>query len=79
MVLRVSPNFEDTNRIREFVESGVTDAETIGRNLGIKADGVQRHLDSIGIEEPKPKAKRKRAPKAKAEVAPPPEKEDEAP
>ena len=59
MPRRAGPNFEDCNRIREYVEAGV-EVEIISRNLNIDPNGVQIYVDSLQAPKPKPKTRRKR-------------------
>ena len=65
MPRRAGPNFEDCNRIREYVEAGV-EVEIIARNLNIDPNGVQIYVDSLSAKAPK--ARKKAAPKVAPEA-----------
>lgn len=47
MVKRIGPNFEDENRIKEWLAVGVTDPVEIGSKLNIEAEGVRIFIDSL--------------------------------
>ncbi len=44
--MKIGPNFEDKNRIREWAAEGL-DAEAISVRVQVKADAVQIYLDSL--------------------------------
>ena len=49
--MKISPNYEDRNRIKEMVAKGMA-AEEISQRLRIKLDGIQRHLGTADIDCP---------------------------
>jgi hypothetical protein len=53
MPRKAGPNFEDKNRIKEWLEVGAS-APEIDQNLNIEEGAVQRYVDSL-----KPKRTRK--------------------
>ena len=54
MVKRIGPNFEDENRIKEWIAAGVTDPAEIGQKLNIEAEGVRIFMESLSDVDEEP-------------------------
>jgi hypothetical protein len=66
--MKISPNFEDRNRIREYVALG-KDAAYISQCVQVKVDAVQRTIDWLKAQDEPKQAKAEEAP-AEEELSP---------
>lgn len=49
MALKEGPNFEDENRIKEWLAEGAS-VPKIAQNLGIKVPGVAAFVESLDVD-----------------------------
>ena len=45
--MKISPNFQDSNRIKEMYAAGQS-VDDISRRINVEAGAVQRHIDTCG-------------------------------
>jgi hypothetical protein len=77
MPKRNGTNFQDRNRIKEYVDQGVTDPGRIAANLNLMEGPVASYVDLL-LNPPKPKPKPKRKPRKPQAETEAPEQTDSA-